>query len=71
MLTYERSICLVFIQSKSGKKGKRELLVTFPLAPGEELTCHDPKTQKLLMKKEILSVSVNRKTLKERLISLF
>lgn len=70
-MEYERSICSVMLQTKSGKKGRRELLVTFPIIPGEMLVCHDPVEQKVLMKREIRWVNVNRKTLKERLLSLF
>lgn len=61
----------MLLQTAQGKKGKRELLITFPIIPGEYMTCHDPQTQKFLMKREVRWAGVNRKTLKERFLSLF
>lgn len=70
-IRFERSICLVEIQADGHPKGRRELVVTFPLAAGMNLVCHDPVTQKLLVKRPILSVDSNKKTLKDRFLSLF
>lgn len=66
-----RLICAVDLKTSGGRKGRRELLITFPLRAGELLTFHDPITQQLIAKKPILSIGMNRKTVKERFLSLF
>ncbi len=71
VVRFERSICLVEIRAPGKKPGRKELVVTFPIAEGELLVCHDPKTQELLVKCPILSVQTNRKTLKDRFLLLF
>lgn len=70
-IRFQRSICLIEIKAQNGKRGNRELTVTFPLREGELLVCHDPKNQALLMKTAILFIEVNRKTVAERFRSLF
>ena len=70
-IVFERSICLVEIETADGKKGRRELVVTFPVIIGETLICHDPVLQEPMMKRTIVSVKVNRKTMKDRFLLLF
>ncbi|MDQ1344204.1 MAG: hypothetical protein QG650_924 [Patescibacteria group bacterium] len=67
----QRLICAVDLKTATGHRGRRELLITFPLRSGEWLTFHDPSTQKLLAKRPILSIAMNRKTVAERFVSLF
>lgn len=70
VLRFERSICLVDLRFEGGKRGRRELLVTFPIREGELLLCHDPRTQEFLMKKAVLWARLNKKTVADRLLSL-
>lgn len=67
---FERSVCLVDLRFEGGKRGRRELLVTFPIREGELLVCHDPRTQEFLMKKAVLWARLNKKTVADRLLSL-
>lgn len=67
---FERSICLVDLRFEGGKRGRRELLVTFPIREGELLVSHDPRTQEFLMKKEVLWARLNKKTVADKLLAL-
>lgn len=67
---FERSICLVDLRFEGGKRGRRELLVTFPIREGELLVCHDPQTQEFIMKRAVLWARLNKKTVADRLLSL-
>ena len=70
VLKFERSICLVDLRFEGGKRGRRELLVTFPIREAELLVCHDPRTQEFLMKKEVLWARLNKKTVADKLFAL-